>query len=183
MYQEVNHAPDGAPESRQSSGIFRRVLILVLRVAFVVALVGGGWLVYRQLPLTSADVRNENTRTTNLQIVMSDPEDGAPAANIEVQLYPVDMVAVRHEYFTEPRPGKPFLDFLKERMRGRSLVSTTLDKQGHGSVLLPSGSWWLHAKKLSGEEELEWRLPLTIAGAKQVIELTSRNAYTRSRTF
>jgi hypothetical protein len=182
MPEEIKHAPEGAPENRQSPGILRRVLILVLRAAFVLALAGGGWLVYRQLPDTSADLRSENARTTNLQIVMSEPEDGG-AANVEVRLYPVDVVAVRHEFFTEPRAGKRFEDFLKERMRGRSPVSTTLDKQGHGSVVLPSGSWWLHAKKLSGDEEFEWRLPVTIAGAKQVIELTSQNAYTRSRTF
>jgi len=183
MSEEVNHAPTGAPEARQSPGIFRRLLIIVLRLAFVLALAGGGWLVYRQLPVTSADFRSENARTTNLQIVMSEVEDGGAATEVEVRLYPVDIVAVRHEYFTEPRAGKRWDDFLKERMRGRSPISTTLDKQGHGSVVLPSGSWWLHAKKLSGDEEFEWRLPLTIAGAKQVIELTSQNAYTRSRTF
>jgi len=182
MSEEVNHAPVGAPETRQSPGIFRHLLIVVLRVVFVLAFIGGGWLVYRQLPVTSGDFRSENARTTNLQIVMSELEDGA-AANVEVRLYPVDVVAVRHEYFTEPRAGKRWDDFLKERMRGRSPVSTTLDQQGHGSVVLPSGSWWLHAKKLSGDEEFEWRLPVTIAGAKQVIELTSQNAYTRSRTF
>jgi len=182
MSEEVKHAPDGASETRQSPGIFRRVLIIVLRMAFVAALAGGGWLVYRQLPATSGDLRSANARTTNLQIVMNELEDGA-GPNVEVQLYPVDIIAVRHEFFTEPRAGKRFEDFLKERMRGRSPVSTTLDKEGHGSLVLPSGSWWLHAKKLSGDEEFEWRLPVTIAGAKQVIELTSQNAYTRSRTF
>src|SRR5690242_3767000 len=182
MSEAVNHAPEGAPETRQSPGIFRRLLIILLRMAFVLALAGGGWLVYRQLPVTSGDLRSENARTTNLQIVMSDVEDGA-GPNVEVRLYPVDIVAVRHEFFTEPRAGKRFEDFLKERMRGRSPVSTTLDKQGHGSLVLPAGNWWLHAKKLSGDEEFEWRLPVTVTGAKQVIELTSQNAYTRSRTF
>ena len=182
MSEEVDHAPVGAPETRQSPGIFRRLLIIALRAVFVVALAGGGWLVYRQLPATSGDFRGQNAHTTNLQIVMSELEDGG-GQNVEVRLYPVDVVAVRHEYFTEPRAGKRWDDFLKERMRGRSPVSTTLDKQGHGSVVLPSGSWWLHAKKLSGDEEFEWRLPVTIAGAKQVIELNSQNAYTRSRTF
>jgi hypothetical protein len=183
MSEEVNQAPVGAPEIRKSPGILRHVLIVVLRAVFVLALIGGGWLVYRQLPVTSADFRSENARTTSLQIVMSELEDGSAGANIEVRLYPVDVVAVRHEYFTEPRAGKRWDDFLKERMRGRSPVSTTLDKQGRGSVVLPSGSWWLLAKKVSGDEEFEWRLPVTIAGPKQVIELTSQNAYTRSRTF
>ena len=33
------------------------------------------------------------------------------------------------------------------------------------------------------DEQLEWRLPVTVGGAKQTIELTPQNAYTRSKTF
>lgn len=167
-------------ESRQVPGTFRHVLILVLRVVFVVALVGGGWLLYRQLPAT-ASTSQDDRRTTNLQIVLQQPDNG-PALDVQVSLYPVNVVAVRHEFFSEPRAGKRFDDFLKERMKGRSPVNTRLDKQGQGSVLLAPGSWWLHAK-LSGDEEIEWRLPVTVIGPKQVIELTPQNAYTRSRTF
>ena len=99
-----------------------------------------------------------------------------------MSLYPVDIIAVRHEFFTETRPGKRFEDFLKERMKGRSPVNARLDKQGQGAVTLAPGSWWLHAT-LSGDEQLEWRLPVTVGGTKQVIELTPQNAYTRSKTF
>ena len=102
--------------------------------------------------------------------------------DVSVSLYPVDIIAVRHEFFTEPRPGKPFETFLKERMKGRSPINARLDKQGQGSVTLAPGSWWLHAT-LSGDEQLEWRLPVTVTGSKQVIELTPQNAYTRSKTF
>jgi hypothetical protein len=102
--------------------------------------------------------------------------------DVAVSLYPVDIIAVRHEFFTETRPGKRFEDFLKERMKGRAPVNARLDKQGYGSVLLAPGSWWLHAT-LSGDEQLEWRLPVTVTGTKQVIELTPQNAYTRSKTF
>ena len=168
--------------TRNSPGAFRRVLILVLRVALVGSIAGAGWIVYRGLPATSSDFRSQNPRTTNLQIVLRQTDDGGLPLNVTVNLFPIDIVAVRHEFFSEPRAGKRLEDFLKERMRGRAPVSTQLDKQGHGSVLLTSGSWWLHAK-LAGDEELEWRLPVTITGAKQVIELTPQNAYTRSRTF
>jgi hypothetical protein len=113
---------------------------------------------------------------------MRQTDDGGVPLNVTVNLFPVDIVAVRHEFFSEPRAGKRLEDFLKERMKGRAPVTTQLDKQGQGSVVLTSGSWWLHAK-LTGDEELEWRLPLTVTGPKQVIELTSQNAYTRSRTF
>jgi hypothetical protein len=175
MSQEV-------PAMRNSPGVSRRVLIVVLRVALVLALAGAGWLVYRELPATSSDLRSQNARTTSLEIVLHQMDDGGVPLNVTINLFPVDIVAVRHEFFSEPRAGKRLEDFLKERMKGRSPVSTQLDKQGHGSVTLASGSWWLHAK-LTGEEELEWRLPVTVTGAKQVIELNSQNAYTRSRTF
>jgi len=174
MSQEV-------PAIRNSPGVFRRVLILVLRVALVAAIAGAGWLIYQELPASYSDGRSQNARTTNLEIVLHQDALAVPL-NVIINFFPVDIVAVRHEFFSEPRAGKRLEDFLKERMKGRSPVSTQLDKQGHGSVVLASGSWWLHAK-LTGDEELEWRLPLTVAGAKQVIELTSQNAYTRSRTF
>src|SRR5262245_58779147 len=114
---------------------------------------------------------------------MEKPSDApAMALNVSVDFYPVDLVAVRHEYFTEPRAGKRFDDFLKERMKGRSPISVQLDKQGHGSVKLAPGNWWLHAK-LSGDEEWEWRLPVTVSGANQTLLLNSQNAYTRSKAF
>jgi len=118
-----------------------------------------------------------------LQIVIRQPpESVGPALDVVVSLYPVDIIAVRHEFFTEPRAGKRFEDFLKERMKGRAPINARLDKQGQGEVTLAPGSWWLHAM-VSGDEQLEWRLPVTVAGSRQVIELTPQNAYTRSKTF
>ena len=175
MSQEVS-------ATRNSPNAFRRVLILVLRVALVAAIGGAGWLVYRELPVTSSDGLSQNARTTNVQIILSQTDRGGMPLNVTVNLFPIDIVAAHHEFLSEPRPGKRLEDFLKERMKGRTPVTTQLDKQGHGSVVLPPGSWWLIAK-LTGDEELEWRLPVTVAGAKQVVELTSQNAYTRSRTF
>ncbi|HKO60032.1 MAG TPA: hypothetical protein VJV03_02640, partial [Pyrinomonadaceae bacterium] len=69
-----------------------------------------------------------------------------------------------------------------ERMKGRTPVTARLDQQGQTAVGLHPGNWWLHAL-LPGEEELEWRLPITVTGKKQVIELTSENVYTRARSF
>jgi hypothetical protein len=164
------------------AGTFRALAILALQAGLIFALVGAGWLVYRRMPAAAGDVK-ENQGTTTLQIVIQQPpETVGPALDVAVSLYPVDIVAVRHEFFTEPRAGKRFEDFLKDRMKGRSPINTRLDKQGRGSVTLAPGSWWLHAM-LSGDEQLEWRLPVTVTGTKQVIELTPQNAYTRSRTF
>lgn len=163
-------------------GTVRGLTIVTLQALLVFLLVGAGWLVYRRLPASSADA-DYNRQTTDLQIfIRQTPESVGPSLDVAVSLYPVDIVAVRHEFFTEPPKGKRFEDFLKERMKGRSPVNARLDKQGHGSVLLAPGSWWLHAT-LSGDEQLEWRLPVTVTGTKQVIELTPQNAYTRSKTF
>jgi len=168
--------------SRFTRAITLRGLVIVGLQALLIVLLGGaGWLIYRQLPANaSTDMPDQKTM---LQIVIRQPPDGVgPSLDVAVSLYPVDIIAVRHEFFTESRPGKRFEDFLKERMKGRSPVNTKLDKQGQGAVTLAPGSWWLHAT-LSGDEQLEWRLPVTVSGTKQVIELTPQNAYTRSKTF
>ena len=164
------------------SGNLRGLVIVALQVVLILSLAGAGWWIYRRLP-ASGSRADSNQQTTNLQIVIRQtPESVGPALDVAVSLYPVDIVAVRHEFFTEPPKGKRFEDFLKERMKGRMPVNARLDKQGNGSVSLPPGNWWLHAT-LSGDEQLEWRLPVTVAGSKQVIELTPQNAYTRSKTF
>ena len=163
-------------------GTWRNLAILALQGLLILLLVGAGWMIYRRLPASGSESAL-NQQTTDLQIVIRQtPESVGPSLDVAINLYPVDMIAVRHEYFTEPQKGKRWDDFLKERMKGRSPVSAHLDKQGHGSVSLTPGDWWLHAT-LSGDEQLEWRLPVTVAGSKQVIELTLQNAYTRSKTF
>ena len=162
--------------------VTRSIAIVFLRVALVALLVGAGWVIYKQLPAAESETAPEKAGT-NVQIILRNlPETGASALDVRVDIYPVDIVAVRHEFFTEPRAGKRFEDFLKERMKGRTPINTRLDRQGHGTVFLPAGNWWLHTT-LSGEEEVEWRLPLTITGQKQTIELTPQNAYTRSKSF
>jgi len=152
-------------------------------VAFVFVLVGAGWLVYSRFPATGTEVIPQAPSALKLQIVLERANEvGSAPLDITYDLYPVDIVAVRHEFFTEPRAGKRFDDFLKDRMRGRSPVSGRLDKQGHGTVVVPPGNWWLHAK-LSGDQELEWRLPVSVTGSNPTIDLNPQNAYTRSKTF
>jgi hypothetical protein len=154
----------------------------MLRALMIFLLAGAGWLIYQRLPASDSEVISSYDRTT-LQLVLREaPENKALGLDMEVKLYPIDIVAVQHEFFTEPRAGKRFNDFLQDRMKGRSPVTTRLDKQGRGSVSLPPGNWWLHAK-LSGDEELEWRLPVSVVGAKQTVELSVQNAYTRSKSF
>lgn len=157
------------------------LLTVFLRAALVVALVFSGWLIYSKLPhQTSVQTQPANGQTI-LQIVLRAPVDNS-SLEMAVELYPFDIVAARHEYFTERRAGTRFDDFLKERMKGRSPVAARLDPQGTATIAIDPGTWWLHAQ-LAGEENLEWRLPLEVAGLKQTVELTPQNIYTRTRSF
>lgn len=165
----------------KTTNIFYSLLTLLLRAGLVVALISAGWLVYSQLPPPLTGNTPATSGETTLQIVLR-PSPGIEALDIPVELYPIDIVAMRHEYFTERRAGKRFDDFLSERMKGRSPVTARLDKQGQISVVISPGNWWLHALS-SGEEDLEWRLPINVVGRKQTVELTSQNVYTRTRSF
>ena len=161
----------------------RGLLTVSLRAALIAALAFAGWLIYSQLPQPSARETASPNGQTTLQIILRRPtRSEIQPLDISVELYPVDIVAVRHEYFTERRAGKRFDDFLSERMNGRKPINARLDKQGHTSLAVSSGNWWLHAS-LSGEEDLEWRLPVTLSGGKQIVELTSQNVYTRTKDF
>ena len=167
----------------KTTSLSHRLLTAVLRAALILALFGSGWLIYRSLPRYSGPNQRVANADTTLQIVLRPPADNsADALDIDVELYPFDIVAARHEYFTERRAGKRFDDFLSERMKGRAPINAKLNKQGQAIVQVGPGSWWLHAQ-LSGEENLEWRLPLNVVGSKQTVELTSHNVYTRTKSF
>jgi hypothetical protein len=167
----------------KASSIWYRLLTVFLRAALVIALLLSGWAIYSKLPhQNSAHPQATNAQTT-LQIVLRTPADNtSDTIQIEVELYPFDIVAAHHEYFTERRAGKRLEDFVNERMKGSARVTTRLDPQGKTTVIVNSGTWWLRAH-LTGEENLEWRLPLNVAGPKQTVELTPQNIYTRTRSF
>jgi len=165
----------------KTTGIFYSLIILLFRTGLLVALFATGWAIYTRLPARPSPNPAATSSETTLQIVLR-PTPGVEALDITVELYPIDIVAVRHEYFAERRAGKRFDDFLSERMKDRRRVTARLDKQGQTSVVVSAGNWWLHAL-LSGEEDLEWRLPINVAGGKQTVELNSQNVYTRTRSF
>lgn len=168
----------------ESPGVLYRIITIALRAALVGTLVGAGWLIYKQLPSESGPSLPHTNGQTNLQLILrQSPDMGGAMLDIPVELYPVDIVAVRQEYFTERRAGgKRFDDFLNERMNGRTPVNARLDPQGQTNIVISPGAWWVHAV-LAGEEDLEWRLPINVSGPKQVIELTSQNAYGRTKSF
>lgn len=164
-------------------GIIFRLVTLVLQAALVVGLFSAGWLIYRGLPTPIAKSPQERPSDALIELIMRPaPKMSAAALDVAVEFYPVDIVAVHHEYFTERRAGKRFDDFLTERMNGRRPVTARLDQSGRALVTISPGNWWVHSA-LAGEEDLEWRLPVSIAGPKQTIELTPQNAYTRTKSF
>ena len=166
-----------------SPGRPTRIITIALRLALVGTLVLAGWLVYRQLPNEARpSIPDTNGQTTVQLVLRQSPDMGNAMLDIPVEIYPVDIVAIRHEYFTERRAGKRFDDFLNERMNGRTPINARLDRQGQTSVVIGPGAWWVHAV-LAGEEDLEWRLPINVSGSKQLIELTSQNAYGRTKSF
>lgn len=164
-------------------GIVFRLVTLVLQAGLVLGLFFAGWLIYRRLPTHLANPTEERVSDAQIQLVLrTAPQMAGVALDVPVEFYPVDIVAVHHEYFTERRAGKRFDDFLTERMNGRRPVTARLDQSGRALVAVSPGNWWVHAA-LAGEEDLEWRLPVSIAGPKQTIELTPQNAYTRTKSF
>lgn len=167
-----------------SQSIPYRLFAIALRAVLVLALVGTGWFVYKNLPSDGVSDQAANTgKTTVRVIVRPSPEAAAVALDISVKISPVDLVAIDQEYRADPHTGKRFEEFRNERMNGRTPVIAQLNKQGEASVNIPPGDWWVQAT-LPGDRDLEWRLgPITITGYKQTIELTPENAYTRSKTF
>ena len=120
--------------------IWYNLLTLFLRAALVVGLFASGWLIYSKLPHENSPNLKVNNGETQLQIVLR-PAGGSDALDISVEFYPFDIVAARHEYFTERRAGKGYYDFMNEQMKGRAKVATSLDKQGQGVVALQLAVW------------------------------------------
>lgn len=164
-----------------------KVVVNCLRLALVLALIGAGWTLYRKLPVGQS-LQNTNGAggRTILSIVLRRPpdEDAAISLNVPVELYPVDVAAVRREFFDPDnhRAGLRFETFLSQRMKGRPPVAAQLDEQGHTSVSVAPGKWWIHTM-LPGTQSLEWRLPVNVSGQKLTIELTPANAYARTESF
>ena len=159
------------------------LIVIGLRILLVAVLFAGGWFIYKQLPPSTARDEDDVSGPTMVQIVVrGDQNVPTSLADVPVELFPIDIVAVRHEFFTERRAGERFDDFLKQRMKGRAPITGKLDSKGETTLTVTPGSWWIHAT-LPGDEELEWRLPISIGGRNQIVELTPQNAYTRSKSF
>lgn len=156
----------------------------VLRLGLLASLIWAGWNIYQRLPGGEPDPASDGAGSETSLVITLRPsaKDVAAAVNIPVQLYPVDISAVQREYGFEPRPGVRFEDFLNERMQGRAPVKAQLDEHGQTVVKVSPGRWWIHAL-LSGSQNVEWRLPINVAGRQQTIELNTGNVYARTKSF
>ena len=163
------------------------VIAGLLRVALVAALVGAGWSIYRKLPQNGSTTAINGagagaTETALLIVLRRSPEDDAAAVNIPVELYSIDIRSARNEFFSERRAGMRFDDFLAQRMKERPPVTARLDEHGQTTVMVMPGKWWIHAV-LVGAQNVEWHLPVNVAGRQQTVELTPENAYARTKSF
>ena len=162
------------------------IIAVCLRVALLLALGAAVWNIYQKLPVDDgAGATNGalTTRPTTLLIALRPmPDERDAPLDIPVEMYPVDIAAVRREYQSEMRAGMRFDDFLAQRMNGRVPIKARLDQTGQATITVPPGKWWIHAT-LAGTLNVEWRLPVNVAGRKQTAELTPENAYVRTKSF
>jgi hypothetical protein len=158
------------------------VVIVILRTALPVALLMAGWNVYRNLPASDQSGESRSPTETSLQIVLRQPPNYHGPLDVAVDLYPIDVSAAQREFLSKPHAGASFEDFLKNRMEGRKAVKGRLDKTGQTLLNIGEGNWWVVAQ-LTGDNEIEWRLPINVTGRKQSVELTAENAYGRSKVF
>jgi hypothetical protein len=168
--------------NRQSTAY--NLIAALLRLALILALGAALWSIYRKLPGNDSTTDGAGSPgETTLLITLRPPADEADAAlDIPVELYPVDVAAVRREYQSDFHAGMRFDDFLAQRMNGRVPIKAHLDKEGHATLSVPPGKWWIHAT-LAGTLNVEWRLPINVAGRRQTAELTPENAYARMKSF
>jgi hypothetical protein len=159
---------------------------IILGALLVAALFAAGWNVYRRLPADDSVARPEtyNTNANSELTVIFHAESIAPTVDTQVELYPIDYAATQRDFFSIVRPGRTFDDFLAQRMKGLVPVRAPLDDKGRAVAKLSEGNWWLRAAAaLNSGEKIEWRLPINVSSRAQTIELTTDNAYERTKKF
>jgi hypothetical protein len=159
---------------------------IILGALLVASLFAAGWNVYRRLPADESWARAENYDTnanTELSLILRNDSAATPV-NTRIEIYPIDYAAAQRDYSAAVRPGKTFDDFLAQRMKGVVPVRAKFDDKGRAVAKLSLGNWWIRATAtLTTSEEIEWRLPVNVLGRGQTVELTTENAYERTKKF
>jgi hypothetical protein len=156
----------------------------VLGLALIAGLVYAGSKIYRSLPADSNQVTAiDYSGKPTLRVVVRNRVANATLRS-PVELYHFDLAAAQREYETSPRLAKQFDDFLLRRMHDLVPVKAEVSGDGLAVAMLSAGDWWLHASASSDNgEKIEWRLPIVVADHDQAIDLSSANAYERTKEF
>ena len=157
-----------------------RILRIVLALMLVGGLVWAGARIYRRLPATAGG-----------EVVLAGvPQDLTIVLRVQgshetrIKLYPIDVATVERDYARGTRPRKSFDDFLALRLKDLTPVIARADPNGRAIARVTEGHWWMHAVTAFPEGEwLEWRQQLNMSQKPQTIELSSANAYERSKKF
>lgn len=167
----------------------RNLLLVIVRILLGLALIAGlvyaGSRIYRRLPPDTSNQATAIDRSggPTLRVVVKNRVANATLRS-PVELYHFDLAAARREFQRSPRLARQFDDFLARRMRDLTPVKAEVSSDGLAVAMLSAGDWWLHASaSLAGGERIEWRLPLVVADRDQAIELSSENAYERTKEF
>jgi len=160
-----------------------RLIQIILAIALLATLVGAGSRIYRTLPPASS-APGETLRSGAQQDLTIIFRAAVSAGDTRVNLYPIDFSATEREFLMNARPGKTLEDFLARRLQNVEPVSVSIDASGQAVARVSEGNWWMHATSaLTNGESMEWRVPLTISRNPQTIELSSDNAYERTKKF
>jgi len=172
---ESNRVPQDSPAIR--------MIQIILGIALLGTLAGAGSRIYRMLP-PAYGAPGETPRSGAPQDLTIVFRAAVSAGDTRISLYPIDFSATEREFLMNARPGKTLEDFLARRLQNVEPVNVSVDANGHAIARVSEGSWWLHATSaLSNGESMEWRVPLTISQNPQTIELSSDNAYERTKKF
>lgn len=160
-----------------------QIVKIILALALLGSLIFAGWRVYRALPPGADQTPPADATAAKSQLTINLRET-VSGAQTNVELYPIDYAATQKEFVLQGRPGKSFDEYLAQRLQKLSPVRVKIDQGGRASASLSEGQWWLRATCASGNDEMmEWRLPITIAQSANTVELSSDNAYARTKKF
>jgi hypothetical protein len=163
-------------------------MILFIRILLAVALLGSLFLagrrVYRSLPDDdrAAILATDATSTAGRRLVVLTNIASATLKS-PVEVYPLDLAAARRQFEASSNSSQTFDEFLMRRLRDVSPVQLQVNR-GLAVASLTPGNWWLRATAtLDTGEQLEWRLPVTMAAGDQTVELSFDKAYERTKKF
>ena len=160
-----------------------RIVQIILALTLLASLLLAGVGIYHRLPAASAGAGDTagNGAQQDLTIIL---RAAISAADTKINLYPIDFSAAERDYVMSAPAGKSFEDLLGQRLKHVTPVSVSVDRNGRAVARVAEGNWWMHVvSALANGESIEWRMALTVSPHPQTIELTSENAYERTRKF